>query len=232
MGDEEMSKHEEQPAILNDTVEGGNNQVIPSTPPPELTPTPTPSPSPLPACNSPPTPPSTAIENAIVGVGPIENADDPGVKTVQQQQLKPPTRAELRARAAKENEEAEAKRMEMDKNNSPVIDQAIPSKPRPKPRPKRTTEAEIASYNAHTEPTEEVEPLLPANVVVWALGDGVEVPSGGRRQRNLTDEGKRQAAEKAEKEAKRQARLNKAPSKAVVKKKAVVKDKTAKRSKR
>lgn len=132
-------------------------------------------------------------------------ASDPSLDVENAQQLKPPTKAELRARAAKEKKNLEAaKAKETEKNNTPVMNQTT----RPRPRPKPTTEAECTALHSPNE-----DNAVPANVEVCAMSTPDESVVPPRRQRNLTDEGRRHAAEIAEKEAKRRARLQKVVAK-------------------
>ena len=217
------------------------DEVVPSTPQipidsPQLTPaSPQLAPaSPLPSINSPlfaPDSPSSPSRDPIEATTvelPSENTADrasvatgsilsPNAEDKRPELLKPPTKAELKARAAKEKETLEAKRKEAETINAPVTD--IPgtqSKPRPKPRPKRHSEAEIAALDAviNGTPNEgDGGPLLPANVKIFAMPDPQAedvVPS--RRKRNLTAEGRRQQEEIAEREARRKARSQKGRS--------------------
>lgn len=109
------------------------------------------------------------------------------------QQLKPPTKAELRACAAKEMENLQAKAKEMGKNSAPMINQST----QPRPQLKPTTEVEHVVLNAPNK-----DNLIPVNVKVCtmsALDESVIPPC---HQCNLTDEGRCHAAEVAKKELK------------------------------
>lgn len=124
--------------------------------------------------------------------------------------LKPPTKAELKARAAKENETLKAKRKEAETINAPVTD--IPgtlSKLYPKLCPKCHSEAEIAALDAviNGTPNEDDDrPLLPANAKIFVMPDPQAedvVPSHCKC--NLSAKGKHQQEEIAEREARQKA---------------------------
>ena len=229
LSDEEVSKLDGEDTTFTSTTGGSLDEVVSSTPPqkPQLVPNP-----PLPAPSLSSTPSDRSIKTTLAEPSPSETTDtltsanlapvmpDPGspspnVNDAQHpQQLKPPTKAQLKARAIKEKEarvikEKEAQRETVKTDDAPMINQPAQSKPRPQPQPRLTTAADLADLNAPDK--DNIESILPANVKVWAMPENDQPQDNGRvrRQRALTAEGKRQAAEKAEKEAKRQARCEK-----------------------
>lgn len=229
LSDEEVSKLDGEDTAITSTTRGSVDEVVSSTPPqrPQLAPNP---PSPAPSLSSTPSDPS--IKTTLAEPSPSETTDtltsanlapvtpdpvssSPNVNDAQHpQQLKPQTKAQLKARAIKEKEaqvikEKKAQREAAKTDDVPIIDQPAHSKPRPRPRPRPTTAADLADLNAPDK--DNIESILPANVNVWAMPEN-DQPQDNRRVRRpraLTAEGKRQEAEKAEKEAKRQARCGK-----------------------
>ena len=199
------------------------NEVVLSTPQilinsPQLAPA-----SPLPSTNSPllaPGSPSSPSHDSIkvttVEFPNSENTADkasivtqsiPSPNTEDEHLMlpKPPTKAELKAHTAKENETLEAKRKEAEMINAPVTDiPSTQSKPCPKLCPKCHSEAEIAALDAvinRTPNEDDNRPLLPANVKIFTMPDPqVEdvVPSCCKC--NLTAKGKHQQEEIAKRE--------------------------------
>lgn len=141
----------------------------------------------------------------------VEPSDPSPEVTQLPQQLRPPTKTELKARAEKEKETLEAQRQKEKTNNAPMSNQSAQSKLRPKPRPKVTTNEEHAALDAPNKDSSDVGPLLPAGIKVRVMLENAPVENVvlPRRQRALTAEGRRQAAEIAEKEEKRRARFEK-----------------------